>query len=67
MLEILCLDAGLVAALYLAWRAARERAPSTRRALGAMLPIAAALIVLFGVGIWIVFQPMQMRGMLESG
>jgi cytochrome c oxidase assembly factor CtaG/polyferredoxin len=62
-LEILLLDAGLLTALYLTWRVAQELAPGIR-ALRLAAPWAALAITLYGVGLWILFQPMQMRGMM---
>jgi ferredoxin len=62
--EILVLDVGLLCALYLVWRAAREFTSRTERALGLLGPWALIAASLWAVGIWILFQPMQMRGML---
>jgi hypothetical protein len=56
-LEILLLDAGLLVTLYLIWRAAQS---SFRLA----LPWATLAMGLYTVGLWILFQPMQMRGMM---
>lgn len=61
-LEILFLDLGLLLSLYTGYRIARSLAPS--RALRAFTPWALVLVLLFAIGIWIVFQPMQMRGTL---
>jgi cytochrome c oxidase assembly factor CtaG len=55
-LELLCLDAGLLLSLYAGYRLA----PSLK----ALAPWALLLILLFAAGVWIVFQPMQMRGTL---
>ena len=54
--QMLILDAGLLLTLYVAWRIA------TRWKI--FLPWAAIACGLYAAGIWIVFQPMQMRGML---
>jgi cytochrome c oxidase assembly factor CtaG len=59
--EILLLDAGLLLTLYLGWRIAGR----TGRAL-AWTPWAALAILLYAASLWILFQPMQMRGMLMS-
>jgi cytochrome c oxidase assembly factor CtaG/polyferredoxin len=56
-LEILLLDAGLLFTLYLIWRAAQS---SFRLA----LPWATLAMGLYSLGLWILFQPMQMRGMM---
>jgi hypothetical protein len=60
--QTLGLDAGLLLALYLAWRVARAYAPRARDALYLLAPWAGVATVLFGFGIWIFLQPMQMRG-----
>jgi cytochrome c oxidase assembly factor CtaG/polyferredoxin len=57
-MEILFLDAGLLLSLYTGYRIA----PSLR----ALLPWALIMMVLFAVGIWILFQPMEMRGTFEG-
>jgi hypothetical protein len=59
--EILLLDAGLLLTLYLGWRIAGR----TGRVL-AWTPWAALAVLLYAAGLWILFQPMQMRGMLMS-
>ena len=64
--EILLLDAGLLLTLYLGWRIALRRASGTGRALGLLTPWAALAVLLYAAGLWILFQPMQMRGMLMS-
>jgi ferredoxin len=61
-LEILFLDAGLLLSLYTAYRIALTQAPNPAKAFTACLPWAFFLAVLFGAGVWIVLQPMQMRG-----
>jgi cytochrome c oxidase assembly factor CtaG len=53
-LELLFLDVGLLLSLYTGYRLA----PSLK----ALLPWALLMILLFAVGVWILFQPMQMRG-----
>jgi cytochrome c oxidase assembly factor CtaG len=55
-LEILFLDVGLLLSLYAAYRLA-----PTRKALA---PWALLLVLLFAAGVWLLFQPMQMRGTL---
>ncbi|HVU88721.1 MAG TPA: cytochrome c oxidase assembly protein [Pirellulales bacterium] len=62
--EILALDVGLLASLYIAYRiAVRDRA---RLLLREFIPWALLCLALFGAGVWIVLQPMEMRGMLPS-
>ncbi len=56
--QILSLDFGLIATLYLTWRiAGRVRVAA---------PWAVLAIALYASGIWIIFQPMQMRGMIMN-
>jgi hypothetical protein len=55
-LELLFLDVGLLLSLYAAYRLA----PSLK----ALAPWALLLGLLFAAGVWILFQPMQMRGTL---
>ena len=63
--QTLVLDAGLLLALYLGWRLARVYAPRARHALCLLAPWAGLATVLFGFGIWIFLQPMQMRGLVS--
>jgi hypothetical protein len=55
-LQLLFLDVGLLLSLYTGYRLA----PSLR----ALAPWALLVVVLFAAGVWILFQPMQMRGTL---
>ncbi len=61
-LEILFLDFGLLLSLYAGYRIARSHAPRLTQALKAFSPWAVLMVVLFAAGVWIVLQPMQMRG-----
>ena len=63
--QTLVLDAGLLLALYLGWRLARIYAPRARDAICLLAPWAGLATVLFGFGIWIFLQPMQMRGLVS--
>jgi hypothetical protein len=63
-LELLLLDAGLLLTLWVGWRIAREAAPGARRALALVAPCAGVAASLWAVGVWIVCQPMAMRGMM---
>ena len=62
IMQIMLLDGGLLLSLYVGWRIAQVHAGRLRPALGALLPWASVATALYVVGIWIVFQPMQMRG-----
>ncbi|HEV8072342.1 MAG TPA: cytochrome c oxidase assembly protein [Planctomycetaceae bacterium] len=63
-LEIVFLDLGLLLSLYAGYRIALSHTLRPAAALKAVAPWAALMLLLFGAGIWIVFQPMQMRGTL---
>jgi len=62
-IELLILDAGLVVSIILLNRVATHVARDSRRwgVLALWVPLALAL---YGLGLWIVLQPMQMRGTL---
>jgi cytochrome c oxidase assembly factor CtaG len=62
--EIVSLDVGLLLSLYAGYRLALARSPRPVRAL---VPWAVLMLMLFVVGVWTVFQPMQMRGTLPAG
>lgn len=64
-LQILVLDCGLLLTLYVCWRVARQTVPALRSAISVGLPWAVLSTALYAAGIWILFQPMQMRGMLH--
>lgn len=55
--QILLLDAGLLATLYLTWSAVRQSATN-------LMPWATVSCALYAAGVWVLFQPMQMRGMV---
>jgi hypothetical protein len=61
-LEVVFLDFGLLLSLYTAYRISLDQSHPLSRALRAMAPWALLITLLFAAGIWIVFQPMQMRG-----
>jgi hypothetical protein len=61
--QTVILDAGLLLALYLEWRVARLHAPRAREALRRLAPWAILAMALYGFGVWVFLQPMQMRGM----
>ena len=61
-LEILMLDFGLLLSLYAGFRIAESQAARAGQAVRAFMPWAVLIVALFAVGVWIVFQPMEMRG-----
>ena len=61
-LQILFLDFGMLLSLYAVFRIATAESGPTRRALAALIPWAVVIGLLFAAGVWIVLQPMQMRG-----
>jgi cytochrome c oxidase assembly factor CtaG/polyferredoxin len=63
-LEVLSLDLGLLLSLYTGYRIALPQSARLSQALWALLPWAVLITLLFAAGIWLVFQPMQMRGTL---
>jgi hypothetical protein len=63
--QILLLDAGLLLSLYTLWRVAGGiRSTKTGAALAIFAPWGILAGALYIYGAWIIFQPMQMRGML---
>ncbi len=58
-LQIILLEAGLLLTLYIAW------CISKGAFLKQFLPWASVACLLFATGVWIFFQPMQMRGMMH--
>jgi hypothetical protein len=65
--ELLSLDFGLLVSLLVAYRIAASDARSTWRAVKAVAPWALLVILLFAAGVWIVTEPMEMRGTLPMG
>jgi hypothetical protein len=63
-LDLLLLDLGLILTLYLGWRIASRFRLSFAHTLRLNAPWASLAVLLYAIGIWIVFQPMQMRGMM---
>ncbi|HTD14910.1 MAG TPA: hypothetical protein VK673_07005, partial [Chthoniobacterales bacterium] len=62
--QCLALDLGLLVSLYFAWKVSVSLA-AKRKAVAGFLPWGILLSLLYVAGIWIVFQPMEMRGMLH--
>ncbi|MGE3805471.1 MAG: cytochrome c oxidase assembly protein [Gemmataceae bacterium] len=65
-LEILFLDVGLLLSLYLAFRLAAENQQRLGPTLRGFVPWAAVILILFAAGLWILFQPMEMRGLMQG-
>src|SRR5262249_156491 len=66
-LEIVFLGLGLLLSLYAGYRVALAQSPRRPRVLGALLPWALLMALLYLAGGWIVLQPMPMRGTLAGG
>jgi hypothetical protein len=62
-LEILLLNAGCLFTLWLLWKKTLSSFP--KHSFLKFLPWALVACALYGLGVWIVFQPMEMRGTLE--
>jgi cytochrome c oxidase assembly factor CtaG len=65
-LQILLLNMGLLLTLYVGWRTALRMATGLRNTFALLLPWAGLAVALYLAGLWILFQPMQMRGMLHA-
>jgi cytochrome c oxidase assembly factor CtaG len=65
-LEILFLDLGLLVSLYAGWRVAGRYHKETKRCLLIFTPWSVVYVLFFLVAIWIIFQPMAMRGTMIS-
>ena len=63
-LELLLLDLGLLFTLYIGWRTASRFGLTLSHRLRLNAPWAALAFLLYLIGMWIIFQPMQMRGMM---
>jgi hypothetical protein len=65
-LDLLLLDLGLLFTLYLGWRLASRFRLTFGQTLRLNAPWAGLAFVLYSIGVWIIFQPMQMRGMMMT-
>jgi cytochrome c oxidase assembly factor CtaG/ferredoxin len=65
-LQLLLLDAGLLLTLYLGWRLVQQRSARASRAVLLLLPWATTVAVVYAAGVWILLQPMQMRGVIMN-
>ncbi len=64
-LQLLVLGLGLLLTLYANWRIAQRCTSSGAGTFGLFMPWAGLAVSLYVAGVWIVFQPMQMRGMMH--
>ena len=64
--QLQLLDAGFLLALYVGWRIARGYTSRPQDGLQLLAPWATVAAVLYATGVWVVFQPMQMRGMVHG-
>jgi cytochrome c oxidase assembly factor CtaG/polyferredoxin len=64
--ELFSLGVGLLLSLYGALRIAESHTLSSRLALRAAAPWSAMMLLLYAVGVWILLQPMEMRGTLPA-
>lgn len=65
-LELLILDIGLLASVWLQYRLAGQLTHRLFREFAAWLPWAVLSLALWLTGVWIIFQPMEMRGTMPS-
>ncbi len=65
-IQLLVLDAGLLMTLYLGWRLAQQWAARRGPAVLLLLPWASMVAAAYAAGVWILLQPMQMRGMIMN-
>jgi cytochrome c oxidase assembly factor CtaG/ferredoxin len=63
-LELSCLGLGLVVSLYAGYGNSLAQSRRLSQALKMLLPWALLMILLYAAGVWIVLQPMEMRGSL---
>ena len=63
--QILLLDSGLLLSLYLGWRIVKQSSRKIKAVIALGSPWAVLSLVLYCAGAWILFQPMQMRGMVH--
>ena len=64
--EIFFLDLGLLLSLYAGWRVAERYTNTKDRSLLAFAPWALIDILFFVAAIWVIFQPMGMRGTISA-
>jgi cytochrome c oxidase assembly factor CtaG len=62
--QLLLLDGGLVLSVYLAWQIARRHTDRFSASVRLVSPWVALAIAIYCASVWILFQPMEMRGMV---
>ncbi len=62
--QILILNTGLLLTLWVIWKIAVTLMPLTRKAVGLFAPWAVVAVSLYVIGIVILLEPMEMRGMM---
>ncbi|HEX9015297.1 MAG TPA: FesM [Chloroflexota bacterium] len=65
--EIALLEAGLLGSLVAAYKLALGEYGGKGRTLWGFLPWAVLALALFAAGVWLMLQPMEMRGMMSGG
>jgi hypothetical protein len=66
VVQMILLDAGLLLALYLAWRVSLGYVSRGRASIRLLAPWAVVSVGLYVCGVWIFLQPMQLRGLAPS-
>ena len=64
--EIIILQVGLLGSLYAAWKVAKRYSIASRRSWLLFAPWSLLDLLFFVIAVWIVFQPMDMRGTMIS-
>jgi polyferredoxin len=65
-IQMLLMDAGVLLSLYVGWRIARSCTNRPRDGILLLAPWVALVVFLYGAGVWVFLQPMQMRGMVHG-
>jgi cytochrome c oxidase assembly factor CtaG/ferredoxin len=60
-LQILLLNAGALFSLWILWRKSQGFVP--QRSFRFFMPWATIAVILYALGVWIIFQPMELRGL----
>jgi cytochrome c oxidase assembly factor CtaG/polyferredoxin len=65
-IQFVLLDGGLLISLYAGWKLAQQMTHAHGRPLRMWVPWSLAVLCLYAFGLWILTQPMEMRGMVMS-